>query len=263
MSVVRGASVEDMSNVITVGVLTPHAAAGPDAEFPRMAPAHVRTTVSRIRAPGDGEPPTSPDGLRALATSAAVDAAAALLPASVEVLAFASTSTGYAIGHDAESALVERLRERWALPVCATSPSAVSALRSHHIERISLVHPPWFGDALNRLGAEYFQNEGFEVVGAHLADLPDDPDRIDPAKVVEWVSQHVSRRAEAVVVGGNGFRAARAIHDLEDRVGRLVLEANQVLLWAILEIAGVSVDIHGFGMLFDAHTERQHVRSTT
>jgi maleate isomerase len=243
-------------NVITVGVLTPHAAAGADSEFPRMAPAHVRTRVSRIRTPvsstsDDGEPPTSPEGLRALATPAAINEAAALIPGSVEVLAVASTSWGYAIGYDAESALLERLRERWDVPACATSLSAVSALRSHHIERISLIHPPWFGHSLNQLGTAYFQSQGFEVVDAHSADLPHDPDQIEPAMVVEWVSQHMSHRAEAVIIGGHGFRAARAIHKLEERVGRLVLEANQVLLWSILGSAGVSVDIHGFGVLFD------------
>ena len=77
-------------------------------------------------------------------------------------------------------------------------------------------------------------------------------DRIESAMVVEWVSQHVSPRAEAVVIGGNGFRAAGAIHELEDATGRLVLEANQVLLWSVLIGAGVSLDIRGFGALFDA-----------
>ncbi len=55
------------------------------------------------------------------------------------------------------------------------------------------------------------------------------------ATVVEWVAKHLSHRAEAVVIGGNGFRAARAIHHLERWTGRLVLEANRVLLWSVLE----------------------------
>jgi maleate isomerase len=243
-------------NVLTVGVLIPHATAGADHEFPLMAPGHIRTKVSRIRPPvstsHDEVLPNSPDGLRALAMPAAInEAVSALVPGTVEVLAVASTSSGYAIGYDAESALLERLRERWDVPVCGTSMSAVSALQSRHIERISLVHPPWFGQSLNQLGAVYFRSQGFEVVDAHLADLPDDPDQIEPAMVVEWVSQHLSHRAQAVIIGGNGFRAAQAIHELEDKIGRLVLEANQVLLWSILEATKVSVDIQGFGALFD------------
>ena len=33
--------------------------------------------------------------------------------------------------------------------------------------------------------------------------------------------------------------------------GRLVLEANQVLLWSVLESAGAPIAVRGFGMLFD------------
>jgi maleate isomerase len=150
-----------------------------------------------------------------------------------------------------ESALVKRLWERWDVPVCATSLSAVSALRSRHVKRISLFHPPWFGPSLNELGAEYFRSQGFEVVDARLADLPDDPNQVQPAMVVEWVAQHLCHRAEAVFIGGNGFRAARAVHHLECRTGRLVLEADQVLLWYVLENAGAPVTVRGFGMLFD------------
>jgi maleate isomerase len=249
--------------MITVGVLTPHGAAGADAEFPSMAPDHLRVKVSRLKIPapstaGDGRPPATVDDLLALATSHALDeAASAFLPGSFDVLAWASSSSAYVIGYDAESALVERLRSRWAVPVCSTSASAVSALRSRQIERISIVHPPWFGHEQNQLGATYFQSQGFEVVDAHLADLPNDPDRIEPGMVVEWVSQHLHERAEAVVLGGNGFRASGAIQELEDRHGRLVLEANQVLLWSVLHSLDISVDIHGFGALFARSPHRR------
>lgn len=225
----------DSDEVITVGVLTPHATPGPDVEMPDMAPEKVRVEVSKTWNTGP----------------AALDEAASALLPGVDVLAVASTGSGYAWGYDEESALVKRLRERWAVPVCSTPLSAASALRSRHVERISLVHPPWFGRSLNELGAEYFRSQGFEVVDARLADLPGDPDQVQPAMVVEWVAQHLSHRAEAVFIGGNGLRAARAIHQLEHRTGRLVLESNQVLLWSVLENAGAQVSVRGFGMLFD------------
>lgn len=246
----------DSGEMLTVGVLTPHAAPGPEVELPDMAPGRVQVAVSRLSnassCASDDAGSTSADRLRTQAGAAVLDeAVSALLPAA-DVLAFASTSSGYALGHDEESALVKRLHERSGVPVCSASLSAVSALRSRHVERISLVHPPWFGPLLNELGAEYFRGQGFEVVDARLAaELPDDPGQIRPAMVVEWVAQHLSRRAEAVFIGGNGFRAARAIHRLERRTGRLVLEANQVLLWSVLESAGVPMVVRGFGMLFD------------
>jgi maleate isomerase len=246
----------DSGEMLTVGVLTPHAAPGPDVEMPQMAPGRVRVEVSRIWNAASGASgnagSTSADGLRTQAGAAVLDEAAALLPA-VDVLAFASTSSGYALGHDEEFALVKRLRQRWEVPVCAAALSAVSALRSRHVKRIGLVHPPWFGRSLNELGAEYFRSQGFEVVDARLADLPHDPGQIEPAMVAEWIAQHLCHRAEAIFIGGNGFRAARAIHHLECRTGRLVLEANQVLLWSVLENAGTPVAVRGFGRLFDEH----------
>jgi maleate isomerase len=254
----------DSDRVITVGVLTPHATSGPDAEMPDMAPGQVRVAVSRTWSAMSGTSrtvgPTPPDGLRTQADPAALDeAASALLPA-VDVLALASSGSGYTLGYNAESALVERLRERWGVPVCATSLSAVAALRSRHVERISLVHPPWFGRSLHDLGAEYFRSQGFEVVDARLADLPDDPDQVQPAMVVEWVARHLSDRAEAVFIGGNGFRAAHAVHHLERRTGRLVLEANQVLLWSALAKLGVPLAVRGFGKLFDDRQNKAEER---
>jgi len=231
----------NVGELLTVGVLTPHTAPGPDVEMPDMAPGQIRVEVAR----------TSTDGSRTRAGAAVLDeAASALLPA-VDVLAVASTGSGYALGYDEELALVKRLRERCGVPVCATSVSAVSALRSRHVKRISLVHPPWFGRSLNEAGAEYFRSQGFRVVDARLADLPEDPSHVEPAMVVEWVAQHLSDRAEAVFLGGNGLRAARAVRHLESRTGRLVLAANQVLLWSVLKSAGAPIAVRGFGMLFD------------
>jgi maleate isomerase len=245
----------DADETLRVGVLTPHTAPGPDVEMPYMAPGRIRVEISRIRNAACGASgnagSTPADGLRTQMGTAAVDDAASALPPAMDVLAIASTSAGYALGHADEFALVRRLHERWGGPVCTPSRSAVAALRSRQVKRVGLVHPPWFGPGLNELGAEYFRSQGFEVVDARLADLSEDPSRIEPAMVVEWVAQHLCQRAEAVFIGGNGFQAARAIHHLERRTGRLVLEANQVLLWSVIENTGAPVAVRGFGRLFD------------
>ena len=77
-----------------------------------------------------------------------------------------------------------------------------------------------------------------------------DPDRIDPAAVCAWASRHVPDDAEAVFIGGNGFRVARAIEPLEAAIGRPVLESNQVLLWNLLAQTRTRLRIRGFGRLF-------------
>ncbi len=79
--------------------------------------------------------------------------------------------------------------------------------------------------------------------------LPDDPARVDPARVIDWVEHHVEDRAEAVFLAGNGLRAAGAVEELELRTGRLVLEANQALLWGVLAATGTGWDVIGYGRL--------------
>jgi maleate isomerase len=158
--------------VISIGILTPHAAAGPEEEFPAMAPGRIMTRVARISAKDAGTAPTCPLGLRMLMTAPLLeDAAEPFASGPVDVVGYASTSSAYAAGFDEETAVVSGLSRRMRLPVVATCASAVLALRLFGVERIAVVHPPWFDNELNELGASYFGSQGFEVVASAPANL--------------------------------------------------------------------------------------------
>lgn len=79
--------------------------------------------------------------------------------------------------------------------------------------------------------------------------LPNDRSRLEPGHVIDWVLRHVGDEADTVFLGGSGFRAARAIEELERRTGRLVLTANQVLLWSILVATSTPWKLMGYGRL--------------
>jgi maleate isomerase len=240
--------------MLRVGVLTPHAAAGPEVELPDMASGRVTAVVARVRPAGDTAlrtPSSAASGLRTLAVPSAVDLAAApFRNGSVEVVAFASTSSGYVLGHRAEAALVEGLHQSCGVPVVASSSSAVEALRACGSRRVALVHPPWFDDEVDELGSRYFRDQGFEVSLSKASELPDDPGRVRPGHVIDWVVRHVGDEADAVFIGGNGLRAAGAIEELERQTGLLILEANQVLLWSILAATRTPWEVTGYGRLF-------------
>jgi maleate isomerase len=242
--------------VIRIGVLTPHTAIGPEDEFSAMAPGRVVTRVVRVpndgaTAGGENDQPTTPPDLRALTAAPLLDAAARMLATDpVEVVGYASTTSAYVVGFDEETALVSRLSALLDLPVAATCASAVQALRVLHVERVALVGAPWFDPELNELGAAYFRSQGFDVVSSASAEPSHDPRQIDPAAVEAWSSQHVGDEAEGVFIGGNGFRAARAIGQLETALGRPVLTSNQVLLWNLLSQTDAPPEITGYGRLF-------------
>jgi maleate isomerase len=241
---------------ITIGVLTPHAAAGPEVELPAMAAGRVTAVVARIR-PDDAmvgaesTPPETASGLRALTQPVTVDrAAAGFRPESVDAVAYASTTTGYALGHRAERALVGRLRGLCGVPVVASASSAVDALRTCGARQVTLVHPPWFRDEIDQLGVRYFRDLGFGVTLTKATGLPGDPGMVRPRHVLDWVRSHLGDEADAVFIAGNGFRAAQAIEELEQQTGRLVLEANQVMLWSILAAIRTAAEVAGYGRLF-------------
>jgi maleate isomerase len=220
-----------------------------------MAPGRVVTCVARISsdgaAVGVGGTPTTLSELRALTAPPFLDAAADMLGRGpVDVIGYASTSSAYAIGFDSEAAVVSRLTQQVGIPVAATCASAVLALHLFDVERIALVAPPWFDPELNELGAAYFRSAGFDVASSTSAGITRDPRRIEAAAVFEWTSRHLSEDAEAVFIGGNGFRAAGAIARLEAAIGRPVLTSNQVLLWSLLAQTGATLEVGGYGRLF-------------
>ena len=171
-------------------------------------------------------------------------------------VAHASTTSGYVMGHREEARVVERLSERFEVPAVASCAAAAAALRTHGVGLVQLVHPPWFDGTFDELGAAYFRSQGVDAVVTRAVGLPDDPARVDPQRVIVWVEQHIEDRAEAVFLAGNGFRAAGAVEELELRTGRLVVEANQALLWGILAATGTEWHIAGYGRLLRTSTSR-------
>jgi maleate isomerase len=243
-------------DLLTVGVVTPHVAPGPEIELPAMTRGRVVTVLCR----------TASDAVASQASSRPDRAARAELRGSTEpvgldraevtfrgralaAVAHASTTTGYVIGHRQEAALVERLSRRFSVPAVAGCAAVAAALRAHGVGQVQLVHPPWFNDEFDELGAAYFRSQGFDAVVTRAVSLPDDPARVEPQGVINWVEEHVEDGAEAVFLAGNGFRAAGAVEELEVRTGRLVLQANQALLWGVLAATGLEWDVTGYGRL--------------
>jgi maleate isomerase len=103
---------------------------------------------------------------------------------------------------------------------------------------------------MDQQGARYFQSQGFEVVRNGPAGLPSDQQAIRPSQLYEWVRAHTPKSADAVFIGGNGFRAIGVIKALEEDLARPVLTANQVAFWHALRLTGTRAPIVGYGRIF-------------
>ena len=243
---------------VRIGVLVPHADVGPESELQAMAPAGVAIHATRVpfgaMGSGGAMDPTIPLApVRAFAEPPYLDDAAELLAAApLGVIAFGFTSSAYVIGIDGEAAMIGRLETRTrGIPVVASSSATVSALRALGARRIAVVSPPWFDEALSEHGQRYYESAGFDVVHSAPCDLPSDQAQITPADLYGWVCAHTPADAEAVVIGGNGFRAVGTIAALEQTLERPVVTANQALLWAALKAAGGDPStVEGYGRVF-------------
>ena len=241
-----------------LGLLVPHADVGPESEIWAMAPEDVAIHAARVpfgaMSAGGAMDPTIPhEPVRAFATSPYLDDVAALLAeAPVDAIGFAFTSSAYLIGESGEAEMIGRLQERThGIPVVATCTAAVQALRHLAANRIALVSPPWFDVQLDEAGRTFYESANFEVVQSGPCTLPSGQSLISPESLYDFICATVPDSAEAVVVGGNGFRAVGVIDAVEQTLDRPVLTANQVLLWAGLRAAHRETQgIDKYGRLF-------------
>src|SRR4029078_6942992 len=156
---------------VRVGVLTPAADLGPEAELNAMVPSTVTVHAARVpfaamRPGGDMNPTIAMQAVAAFAEPPGVDSAVQLLAsAPVHVIGFGFTSSAYVSGRDGETSMLDRVRDQArGIPVVATCTALVAAVHALNGQRISLVSPPWFDAQLTALGADYFKSAGLHVV---------------------------------------------------------------------------------------------------
>ncbi|HET9381587.1 MAG TPA: maleate cis-trans isomerase, partial [Streptomyces sp.] len=234
---------------------------GPESEFQAIAPEDVFVHGSRVhfgamRAGGEMDPKIPHDPVRAFVEPPLIDDAVELLAASpLDVIALGFTSSAYVLGASGEKDLFARLSQYTrGMPVTGTTAAAVAGFQALGARRIALVNPPWFDDRLSGLGADYFAEQGFEVVHHAPCGLPSNQKLITPEALSAWIRTTVAEhRPDAVLVAGNGIRAVGVINALEEELDFSVLTANQVLFWHALHLAGAgeAADaITGYGRLF-------------
>ena len=150
--------------------------------------------------------------------------------------------------------MTTRLQDRTrGIPVVAASAATVVALRVLSAQRVALFSPPWFDAELDELGRRYYTAAGYDVVRSGPCPLTSDQHGITPADLYACVRDLTPAEADAVVIGGNGFRAVGVIEALEQHLARPVVTANQALFWAALRAAGSdTTGITGYGRLFQA-----------
>lgn len=164
---------------------------------------------------------------------------------------YTGTSTSYIFGLQKEKQFKDRLESRSkGIPVVIPAMALAEAAKGLGMQRIALVHPPWFTDQTNELGRAYFRANGFDVVSARpIRPARNSMSELRAEEVYHWIVANTPPQAEAVVQGGGGLRIIGAIEALEESLGRPVITANQATFWKGLKITGARATISGYGRL--------------
>jgi len=245
-----------------IGILEAHLDPVPESEMRMLTPSGVSIHTTRV-----------PYGLNA-GSSETVDresAASYVAPPKIDeavgllaalrpnAIAHAFTSSSYLLGKEADLALRDRLTDAGGgIPIVIQALAIVDALEALGASRIALFHPPWYQEDVDALGVEYFQSHGLDVVQHGVAKIETEFCDAKSQDVYTWCTEQTCDAAQAVVLGGAGFRSIGAIDAIEQTLERPVVTGNQATFWRALHHADIHDAVPGYGRLFLRHPARDH-----
>ena len=219
-----------------------------EIEFNRMAPESVSVHAARLfRKTEPGK--LTKEVLKA--TNADLDRAAASLKAiQPNVVAFPHTLGSMVDGPLYDRELVRLMEQNAGCPAVTTSIALLEALHELHLERIAVAAP--YQPELTKIELEYFQQAmpKLTVVSEYSvgAETGFGIGQLSPATAFDAARWADRPEAQAVFLSGTNWLSTPVLEDLEAKLGKLVLTANQVTLWACLRRLGIP-PVNGPGTL--------------
>ena len=165
----------------------------------------------------------------------------------LDTVAYGCTSGTIAAGVDEITNKIQSAK-----PNCkVTTPitSAVNALKHLNLKKISVFTP--YPQAINEKVINYIKNEGFDIQSFASFNLESDLDigKIDPKYLLEVLTKMDTVNAEALFISCTALPAFKIIQELENKIKKIVLSSNQVLIWDSIRSIGHDLSIEGYGKL--------------
>ena len=218
---------------VGIGVVAPYDFAL-DRELWRWVPNDVTLHVTRLRyAP---LAVTVDMAVHVSEPEQVVASAANVLAVSPRVTAYACTAGSFVKGMAGEAALVAAMRAAGAPAAVTTSGAMLTALRHLGLNRVATV-TPYTPDLTIGL-TSYLMEAGIEVVATAGLGMTACIWTVPYETTADLVRATDVPDAEAIVISCTNLPTYDLIARLEAELGKPVVTANQVTMWAALAIAG-------------------------
>jgi maleate isomerase len=152
------------------------------------------------------------------------------------VVAYACTSGSFVEGAAGEEVLRRTMEDAGAPAACTTSGALIAALRELGIRRLAIATP--YVQPVTRRLVAYLAEHGVQTVSSEGLGLLGNIWRVTYSEVVEIVTAADNPAAEALFISCTNLPTYDLIEPLEQALGKPVLTANQVTMWAALRAMG-------------------------
>jgi maleate cis-trans isomerase len=168
----------------------------------------------------------------------------------VDAVVWACTSGSFVFGWDGAQQQVDGVAKAAGVPASSTSFAFTEALHALDIHRVA-VAATYPQDVADRFAA-FLAVAGVEVVALSCRGIitAAEVGTLRREDVLDFVAANDHPDAEAVLVPDTALHTVAWLDELEARVGKPVLTANQVSVWAGLRLAGVQRPRTELGTLF-------------
>lgn len=235
-----------------LGILVPSKIMAIEPEFNRMAPEGVSCHYHRFAFRGGSRPDEVVERL-SNAKQFVGDAAEMITHVQPTVVAMTGTGVSFIGGHDYDQDLIRMMKERNGnLPTTTTSTSAIEALRTLGITKVSMAMP--YLEKVARTAVKFVEDSGFQVLNAHWLnknslEIPrlSNEEQYQLARVVDLPE------SEALFMPCVDLHTLDLIDKLENDLQKPVITSNQATLWNMLRLAGINDRLQGFGRLLSEH----------
>nr|MBA3339616.1 maleate cis-trans isomerase [Geodermatophilaceae bacterium] len=168
----------------------------------------------------------------------------------LDAVVWACTSGSFVFGWEGAKEQVDRLAQAYGVPATSTSFSFVSAAHALDARRVAVAatYPQDVAEAF----VQFLGAGGLEVLSLSSAGIltAAEVGTLGRDEVLEWAVANDHPGADALLLPDTALHTVAWLEDLEQRLDKPVLTANQVSVWEGLQIAGSTRTYGGVGALF-------------
>jgi maleate isomerase len=233
-----------VSTPASIGLIIPSGNRLTEPQFNQYLPSGIGAHVTRLRMTGKFRKPLA-ELKRPL-----IEAAEALSDLKPSVIVFHCTANSMESGLSHERAIVEIIEQASGCPTITTAQALTQAFNHFGIKKLVLISP--YVQATNQLEVNYLSETGYTVL--HELGLALEPHAYSSVTPEEWkrvVKDNLRADADGYFLSCTNTRMIEAVADLENELGKPVVNSNQATIWACLKRLGIKHSDPRLGRLFN------------